>query len=136
MRTQKYIDNQANLINQSLGAIEDLQRQLDELKQQVRVSQQLHQAQTTAQTELNKWLAQGKKLLKDCSGVFPADFLDDIVAEVSEVAEEIKTDFDSFSNSDRFLNSETQLEQDTAENNDSEKDYQSFNLLMVANLKS
>jgi len=131
MRTQQYIDNQANLINQSLTAIEDLQRQLDELRQEVRVSQQLHQAQQSAQSELSKWLQQGKKLLKDCSGVFPESFLDDLVQEVSEIAEEIKTNYDSFSQSDRFLNSETQEQQDTAAaENTHTQDYQDFNLLV------
>lgn len=132
MKTQKYIDQQSQLINTSLTAIDDLQRQLDQLRQEVRVNQQLHQAQQSAQSELSKWLQQGQKLLKDCSGCFPESFLDDIVDEVKEVAEEIKSNFDSFSQSDRFLNSETQLEQDTAaaENNDSEKDFKSFNLLM------
>lgn len=113
MRINNYIAQQNELINNSLSTIERLETELRELKQQLRIQHQLQKAQESAQSELNKWLEQGKKLFKDCASVFPETFLDDMVAEVGDIASEVKEQYDNYSQSDRFLNSDTQEEQDT-----------------------
>lgn len=51
-RLQSYINQQQQQIENALGAISDLQRQLNELQQQVRVQQQVNQAQQTAEKEV------------------------------------------------------------------------------------
>jgi alcohol dehydrogenase class IV len=71
IRVNKYVESQKNAIATSINTIERLEKELRELKQQLRVQEQLSQAQITAENELEKWLEQGKKLLKDCSSVFP-----------------------------------------------------------------
>lgn len=105
MQIKEIIQNQEQKINLTFSAIEDIQRQLDELKQSLRVDQQLAQAQKTAENELNKWVKQGEKLLKDCAAVFPIDFLDGIQENISDIAENVKDNYDDLANSDRFLNS-------------------------------
>ncbi len=65
---QKFIDNQAQAVEQSLEAIASLQEQLNELNTQLRLQQQIGQAQKTANKEIEDWLKQGKKLMRDiCS---------------------------------------------------------------------
>lgn len=105
MQTNEIIASQENKINLTFSAIEKLQRDLDELKQSLRVEQQLIQAQKTAENELNKWLKQGEKLFKDCASVFPIEFLDGIQDNIETLTNTVKDNYDDLSTSDRFLNS-------------------------------
>ena len=87
---QKFIDDQTQAVEQSLEAIADLQRQLNELNTQLRVQQQIGQAQKTANFEVEDWLKQGKKLMKDLCSVFPVEALEDLAQEVVEMSQDIR----------------------------------------------
>ncbi|WP_013324646.1 hypothetical protein [Gloeothece verrucosa] len=82
---QKYIDIQATQIEQNLAAIADLQQQLNELNQQVRVQQQVNQAQKTSQVEVSKALKSLEKLFKDICGIYPPEAIDDLVADIKKI---------------------------------------------------
>ncbi len=101
---QKFIDNQAQAIEQSSLAIADLQQQLNELNSQLRVQQQIGQAQKTANKEVEDWLKQGKKLMKDLCSVFPAEALEDLATEVTEMSQEVQDNYQEYQQSGRFLN--------------------------------
>ncbi|MEL4896591.1 hypothetical protein [Crocosphaera sp. Alani8] len=103
---QKFIDNQAQAVEQSLEAIADLQRQLNELQGQVRVQQQTGQAQKTANKEVDDWLKQGRKLFKDLCSIYPAEALEDLAQEVVEISQEVKNNYTEYQESGRFLNGE------------------------------
>ncbi|MGB5769423.1 MAG: hypothetical protein WBM32_06070 [Crocosphaera sp.] len=101
---QKFIDNQAQAVEQSLEAIADLQRQLNELQGQVRVQQQISQAQKTANKEVEDWLKQGRKLFKDLCSIYPPEALEDLAQEVVEMSQEVKENYSEYQQSARFLN--------------------------------
>lgn len=100
---QQYIEQNSAQINESLAAIASLQKQLAELNQQVRIQQQLNQAQKTASKEVDAWLAQGKKLLKDLCSVYPAEAISDLVSDVQAMASEVQEQYDNYAQSTRFL---------------------------------
>jgi hypothetical protein len=102
-RLQSYINQEQQQIENALGAIADLQRQLNELQQQVRVQQQVNQAQQTAEKEVKDWLNQGKKLFKDLCGVFPKEALQDLVGEIDALATEVTQSYEQYATSERFL---------------------------------
>jgi hypothetical protein len=101
---QKYINEQEQNIQQSLTEISELQKQLNELQQKLRISQQIHQAQKTAEVEVSKSLNQLKKLFKDICGIYPPEILDDLASEITNMAEEVKDNYQEYANSGRFLN--------------------------------
>ncbi len=100
---QKFIDNQAQAVEQSLEAIASLQRQLNELQGQVRVQQQISQAQKTANKEVEDWLKQGRKLFKDLCSIYPAEALEDLATEVAEMSQEVQDNYSEYQKSARFL---------------------------------
>jgi DNA-directed RNA polymerase sigma subunit (sigma70/sigma32) len=102
-RLQPYINEQQQQIENALGAIADLQKQLGELQQQVRVQQQVNQAQQTAEKEVKDWINQGKKLFKDLCGVFPKEALQDLVNEIDTLATEVSQSYEQYATSERFL---------------------------------
>lgn len=102
-RLQPYINEQHQQIENALGAIADLQRQLGELQQQVRVQQQVNQAQQTAEKEVKDWINHGKKLFKDLCGVFPKEALQDLVNEIDVLATEVSQSYEEYATSERFL---------------------------------
>ncbi len=103
---QKFIDNQAQAVEQSLEAIASLQEQLNELNTQLRLQQQIGQAQKTANKEIEDWLKQGKKLMRDICGVFPPEALEDLAQEVTEISQEVQDNYTEYQQSGRFLNGE------------------------------
>jgi L-cysteine desulfidase len=112
MQIKDIIENQTQKLNETLATIESIQFQLNELKQSLRVEQQLAQAQKTAENEVNKWLKEGEKLLKDCTGVFPIDFLDGIKDKIDDLTENVKDNYLELSQSDRFLHAEIEEKND------------------------
>ncbi len=101
---QKFIDNQTQAVEQSLETIANLQRQLNELQGQVRVQQQISQAQKTANKEVEDWLKQGRKLFKDLCSIYPAEALEDLAQEVTEMSIEVQDNYEEYQQSARFLN--------------------------------
>jgi hypothetical protein len=106
MQIKDIIENQSKKLDDTLATIESIQLQLNELKQSLRVEQQLAQAQKTAENEVNKWLKEGEKLLKDCTGVFPIEFLDGIKNKIDDLTENVKDNYVELSQSDRFLHAD------------------------------
>jgi FtsZ-binding cell division protein ZapB len=106
MQIKEIIDRQNEKLNDTLATIESIQLQLNELKQSLRVDQQLAQAQKTAENEVNKWLKDGVKLFKDCASVFPIEFLDGIEEKIQDLTAEVKDNYNELSQSDRFLNAD------------------------------
>jgi predicted nucleic acid-binding Zn-ribbon protein len=102
-RLQPYINQQQQQIENAVSAISDLQKQLNELQQQVRVQQQVNQAQQTAEKEVKDWLNQGKKLFKDLCGVFPKEALQDLVSEIDTIVTEVSQSYEQYATSERFL---------------------------------
>jgi hypothetical protein len=112
MQIKDIIENQSKKLDDTLATIDSIQLQLNELKQSLRVEQQLAQAQKTAENEVNKWLKEGEKLLKDCTGVFPIDFLDGIKDKIENLTENVKDNYVELSQSDRFLHAEIEEKND------------------------
>ncbi|EAZ90052.1 hypothetical protein [Crocosphaera chwakensis] len=110
---QKFIDNQAEAVEQSLEAIASLQRQLNEIQGQVRVQQQISQAQKTANKEVEDWLKQGRKLFKDLCSIYPAEALEDLAQEVVEMSQEVKENYNEYQKSARFLKGAEEDEDET-----------------------
>ena len=108
-----FIENQTQAVEQSLKAIADLQRQLNELNSQLRVQQQIGQAQKTANFEVEDWLKQGKKLMKDLCSIFPVEALKDLAEEVVEMSQEVQANYNEYQQSGRFLNGAEEEEEVT-----------------------
>lgn len=113
---QQFIDAKGQEIEQSLTQISSLQQQLNDLQQKLRVEQQLHQAQKTSEVEVSKHLNGLRKLFKDLCGIYPVEAIDNLVEEITEMAEEVKGSYDQYAQSGRFLKGE----------DDEETDYQSI----------
>ncbi len=64
----QFIEKQEQNVNQLNETLLNLQQQLNDLQTQIRVQEQVHQAQKTANKEVEDWLKQGKKLMKDLCG--------------------------------------------------------------------
>ncbi len=77
---------------------------MNDLQQKLRIHQQVHQAQKTAEAEVSKSLNHLKKLFKDLCGIYPSEVLDDLADEIADMAEEVKENYDEYANSGRFLN--------------------------------
>ena len=93
-------------------AIKDIQTQLTAITQQLRIEQQLAKAQETIAKEFKTVKASLTKLLKDSCSCYEPDALDDMLADLTEIVETVKSEYESYQQSDRFLNSETSLMED------------------------
>ena len=124
---QKFIDDQAQAVEQSLEAIADLQKQLNELNSQLRVQQQIGQAQKTANKEVEDWVKQGKKLMKDLCSIFPSEALQELAEEVVEMSQEVQDNYEEYQQSGRFLNGEEDEDEVTQTN---EKDMKQIPMLV------
>lgn len=109
---QHYIDNQVLTIEQNLAAIADLQRQLNDLNQQIRIQQQIHQAQKTSQVEMEKALKGLQKLFRDICGIYPLEAIDSLVSDIQDIADEVKSNYQEYSQSNRFLNGTEEVQED------------------------
>ncbi|MGB5769616.1 MAG: hypothetical protein WBM32_07065 [Crocosphaera sp.] len=112
---QKFIDNQTQAVEQSLEMIADLQQQLNELTTQLRVQQQIGQAQKSANFEVEDWLKQGKKLMKDLCSIFPAEALEDLAQEVVEMSKEVQDNYSEYQQSARFLTGAEEEEEEVTD---------------------
>jgi len=93
-------------------AIKDIQTQLTAINQELRIEQQLAKAQETIAKEFKTNKASLTKLFKDSCSCYQIDALDDMLADISEIVETVKSEYASYQQSDRFLNSETSLMED------------------------
>ncbi len=100
----KYIENHNQDIEQTQEQISEIQKQLRDLEQQLRVKQQLHQAQKTAEVEVSNSLNHLRKLFKDLCSIYPPEALDDLADEIADMAEEVKSNYEEYAQSGRFLN--------------------------------
>ena len=102
----QFIQEQEQDVNQLNQTLLNLQQQLNDLQTQIRVQQQVHQAQKTANKEVEDWLKQGRKLFKDLCSVFPTEALEDLAQEVVEMSQEVQDNYEEYQQSGRFLNGE------------------------------
>ena len=126
---QNYITTKEQEINESLAQVAERQRQLQDLQQKLRIEQQLHQAQKTAETEVSKQFNNLKKLFKDLCGIYPVEAIDDLVQDIQEMAEEVRESYDEYAESGRFLNGS---EGEEAENNSTLTEAKDFPMIAEA----
>ena len=119
----KYIDNHNQEIESSLEAIANLQQQLNDIQQKLRIDQQIHQAQKTAEAEVSNSLNHLKKLFKDLCGIYPVSVLDDLADEIADMAEEVKENYEEHAQSGRFLNGVEEEEIEESKELTDAKDY-------------
>lgn len=93
-------------------AIKDIQLQLTAINQQLRVEQQLAKAQESVAKEFKTIKGSLGKLLKDSCSCYDIDALDDFLLDLTEIVETVKSEYESYQQSDRFLNSETSYIED------------------------
>ncbi|MEM8779856.1 MAG: hypothetical protein AAGF26_13475 [Cyanobacteria bacterium P01_G01_bin.49] len=103
---QNFVKTKGQEIEQSLAQISELQKQLADLQQKLRIEQQLHQAQRTAETEVSKHLTGLGKLFKDLCGIFPPEAINTLVEDIEKMAENVKESYEQYAESGRFLKGE------------------------------
>ena len=108
---QSYIDQNAQEIEHSLAAIAELQKQLQDLTQQVRIQQQLNQAQKTANKEVEDVKSQVRKLFKDLCSVFPKEAISDLGDELKQMSDDVVQEYEHYAESSRFLSGTTEEEE-------------------------
>jgi len=84
-----------------------IQLQLTNLNQELRVEQQLAKAQETIAKEFGAIKANLTKLVKDACSCYEPEALDDMLADISEIVEAVKAEYQDYQQSDRFLNQAT-----------------------------
>ncbi len=109
----QFIQEQEQNVNQLNQTLLNLQQQLNDLQTQIRVQEQVHQAQKTANKEVEDWLKQGKKLMRDLCSVFPTEALEDLAQEVVEMSQEVQDNYTEYQQSGRFLNGEEEEDEVT-----------------------
>ena len=102
----QFIEKQEQNVNQLNETLLNLQQQLNDLQTQIRVQEQVHQAQKTANKEVEDWLKQGRKLFKDLCSIYPAEALEDLAQEVVEMSQDVQDNYSEYQESGRFLNGE------------------------------
>lgn len=105
-------DRLANL-EETLKAI---QLQLTALNQEWRVEQQLAKAQETIAKEFGTVKASLTKLLKDACSCYEPEALDDMLLDLGEIVESVKSEYQDYQLSDRFLNQATSEVEDNEVN--------------------
>lgn len=93
-------------------ALTQIQQQLLDLQQEIRIQGQLAKAQESLAKEFDKAKEGFKRLLRDSCACFDKSALDDMLEDLTTIVEETKADYDRFSESDRFVNMDTANEQD------------------------
>lgn len=105
-RLNQYSQAMSETLTRQEQALLDIQEQLNQLTQEIRVNQQVHKGQQTFEKELTGWLKQGEKLMKDSASLYPAEALQDLVADVAEMAEKVANNYEDLAQSSRFLSGE------------------------------
>lgn len=103
-------------VNEQLA---QMQQMMLNLQSEVRSLSQQHKAQETLTKEWSGTQKTIEKQLKDACSVYNSpDAIDDMVSDIVAIAESVKENFDSHSESDRFLNQETaEYEDETVNDN-------------------
>jgi DNA repair exonuclease SbcCD ATPase subunit len=109
---EKHLQQKAEKLSTLESAIKQIQEQLNSITQELRVEAQLAKAQQQISGEWNTEKSKVKKLLRDACSCFDVTALDDFAQDVLEIVEEVKTDYQDYAQSDRFLNAETSAIED------------------------
>ena len=113
----KHLVNKEQELSTLELSIRQLQEQLNQINQEIRVEKQLAQAQKSIEKEFNGVKEKLFKLFKDACECFSVDALDDMGNDLLEIVEQVKSEYESYAVSDRFLNAETAAIEDEEEVN-------------------
>jgi hypothetical protein len=116
----KHLQAKQDRLNNLEETLKAIQLQLTNLNQELRVEQQLAKAQESIAKEFKTVKASLTKLLKDSCSCYEPEALDDMLLDISEIVESVKSEYQEYQLSDRFLNSETSDIEDTVETTDTE----------------
>ena len=109
-------NNTASQIDNLTNQLAEMQKMIAQMQSEMRVLNQQHKAQETLSKEWDNTQKSVAKQFKDACSVYGTpDAIDDMIADLQAVAEEIKTNFDDYAVSDRFLNQETAEVEDAVE---------------------
>lgn len=109
-------NNTASQIESISEQLAQMQQMIAQMQSEMRVLNQQHKAQETLSKEWNNTQKLVTKQFKDACSVYGTpEAIDDMIADLQAVAEEVKSNFDEFAQSDRFLNQETAQEEDAVE---------------------
>ena len=103
----KHLNAKQDKLSNLEQAIKDIQLQLASINQELRVQQQLAKAQESVAKEFTGIKASLTKLLKDSCSCYEPEALDDMLLDLSEIVETVKSEYSSYQQSDRFLNQAT-----------------------------
>ena len=103
----KHLNAKQDKLSSLEQAIKDIQLQLASINQELRVQQQLAKAQETIAKEFGMVKASLTKLVKDACSCYEPEALDDMLLDLSEIVETVKSEYSSYQQSDRFLNQAT-----------------------------
>lgn len=88
----RYVTESVDLTNQLAAEIEQLEAQLAELKEQLRVQSQIKKARETLETKASQQLKQLSELGYELLQVFPAEAVTELVGQIQSVATEARED--------------------------------------------
>jgi hypothetical protein len=103
----KHLQAKQDRLSNLEQTLRDIQAQLTALNQELRVEQQLAKAQETIAKEFTGIKASLTKLVKDACSCYEPEALDDMLLDLSEIVESVKSEYASYQLSDRFLNQAT-----------------------------
>jgi ABC-type transporter Mla subunit MlaD len=109
-------NNTASQIESISEQLASMQQMIAQMQSEMRVLNQQHKAQETLSKEWNNTQKLVTKQFKDACSVYGTpEAIDDMIADLQSVAEEVKENFEEFVESDRFLNQETAEVEDAVE---------------------
>lgn len=116
------LNNRNNDTAQAIATVNEqlvqMQQMILNLQSEVRTLNQQHKAQETLTKEWNNTVKTVTKQFKDACSVYGTpEAIEDMLNDVKVIAEEVKNNFESHAQSDRFLNQETaEIEDEIVDN--------------------
>ena len=109
----RHIQAKQDKLNQLESTLQTIQAQLAALAQELRVEQQLAKAQESIAKEFFAVKGQVAKIVKDACSCYEPEALDDMLLDITEVIQAVKDEYESYSQSDRFLDAEVATIEDS-----------------------
>ena len=106
------LTNRNNDTNSQISALNDqlaqMQQMIADMQTQMRQLNQQHKAQETLTKEWESTTKTVTKAFKDACSVYGSpEAIDDMIIDLQSIADEVKQDFDTYAESDRYLNQVT-----------------------------
>lgn len=109
----RHIQAKQDKLTQLESTLQAIQAQLAALSQELRVEQQLSKAQESLAKEFNTVKGQVAKIVKDACSCYEPEALDDMLLDITEIIQTVKDEYESYSQSDRFLDAEVATIEDS-----------------------